>query len=189
MEWLKEFFQAAFAAVGPLGLAAFAMLVVVALVAILIPFSGSQWLIGIIGVIALIAIVGMVTVSQVFPMPRPPEPAPGPTPGPTSGARWFDTGVQADWAGNDKFYGAGETPVYQANGTKFCNDDLIGRVATCWSSRPADNTSMGANVSRNVAIGSSQWCAYKDSNVTLATKPNGSAKPGRVYVCAHYIAP
>ena len=194
--WLKDFFSGAFSAAGPLGLAAFTMVIIVALVAILIAASrGSRALVGIFGILALMAVAGILVFSQLYPEPKlekiavdKPPPAPAPS-APAHSARWFDTGLQTDWGGKDRFYGAGETPVYEANGLKLCNDDLLGRVVTCWSSRAADTKSMAAGVPTNISERRNDWCAYKDSNVTLATKPDGGAPPGRVYACAHSISP
>lgn len=188
--WLKDFFSGAFSAAGPLGLAAFTMVIIVALVAILIAASrGSRALVGIFGILALMAVAGILVFSQLYPEPKlekiavdKPPPAPAPS-APAHSARWFDTGLQTDWGGKDRFYGAGE------NGLKLCNDDLLGRVVTCWSSRAADTKSMAAGVPTNISERRNDWCAYKDSNVTLATKPDGGAPPGRVYACAHSISP
>jgi hypothetical protein len=193
--WLKDFFESAFSAVGPLGLAGYAMLVILALVAIVVASGGSRVLAGIFGSLALASILGIVVFNQFFPPPKPLQPVPKdqPTaaapPAAADSARWFDTGLQADWGGNDRFYGAGEIPVYAAKGVMLCNDNFLGRIATCWSSRPADSTSMAAGVPTDILQKRNDWCAYKDSNVSLATRPNGSAPPGRVYACAHYITP
>jgi hypothetical protein len=194
--WLKDFFESAFSAAGPLGLAAFAMLIIVAILAIVIAaIGGSRALVAAFGALALIAVVGVLVFNQLYPQPKlekipvdKPPPASAPS-APADSARWFDTGLQADWGGYDRFYGAGETPVYEANGLKLCNDDLLGRVVTCWSSRAADPTSMAAGVPTNILQRRNDWCAYKDSNVTLVKKPDGGAPPGRVYACAHSISP
>jgi hypothetical protein len=194
--WLKDFFQSAFAAVGPLGLAGFALLVILAIVAVVVGFSKtSRAVVGWLGAAALASVVGITVLTQIYPSPKPlvpiradAPPAPSPTV-PANSARWFDTGLQADWGGNDRFYGAGEIPVYEANGTKLCDDNFLGRVATCWSSRPANSTSMASGVPTNINQSRNDWCAYKDSSVSLATRPNGAAPQGRVYACAHFIAP
>jgi hypothetical protein len=194
MDWLSNFFHDAFAAAGPLGLAAFAMLVIVALVAIVVAIrKGSPALVGI---IAIFSVVGILVFDQLFPPPPPLQrvPADGKPPAlppsvPGNSARWFDTGLQADWGGKDTFYGAGQFPLYEADGKKFCDDSLLGRVVTCWSSRPADANSMAPGVPTNIREKRNDWCAYKDSNVTLAHSPDGHAPPGRVYVCAHSISP
>jgi hypothetical protein len=194
--WLKDFFSSAFSAAGPLGLAAFAMLVIVAIVAIVVAvLNGSRAFVGAFGTLALVAVVGILVFNQLYPQPKVepiPVDKPPPTPAaaaPANSARWFDTGLQADWGGRDRFYGTGETPVYEANGLKLCDDDLLGRVVTCWSSRSADPTSMAPGVPTNIAGRRNDWCAYKDSNVTLATKADGGAPPGRIYACAHSISP
>jgi hypothetical protein len=194
MDWLSSFFHDAFGAVGPLGMGAFAMLVIVALVALVVALSkGSPLLVF---VIAIVCVVGIVIFNQLFPPPRPfltipqdEKPPASAPPAAGNSARWFDTGLQADWGGRDSFYGAGQFPVYEADGKKLCDDNLLGRVVTCWSSRPADNTSMAPGVPTNIKEKRNDWCAYKDNNVTLARAPDGHAVPGRVYACAHSIAP
>jgi hypothetical protein len=194
--WLKDFFESAFSAAGPLGLAAFAMVIIVALVAIVVAVSnGSRALVGAFGTLALVAVVAILVFNQLYPQPKlekipVDKPAPAPAPSPVANsARWFDTGLQADWGGYDRFYGAGEKPVYEANGLRLCDDDLLGRVVTCWSSRAADPSSMAPGVPTNIVQRRNDWCAYKDSIVTLAKKPDGGAPPGRVYACAHSISP
>jgi hypothetical protein len=196
MDWLSNFFQAGFTTAGALGLAAFAMLVIVALVAIVVAISkGSLALVGV-GVFAIISVLGLVVFNHAYPsspplqeiprdgkVPARPPPATGTSP------RWFDTGLQADWGGKDSFYGAGEVPIYEADGRKFCDDNLLGRVVTCWSSRAADDTSMAKGVPTNIKEKRNDWCAYKDNSVTLARAPDGRAPPGRVYACAHSISP
>jgi hypothetical protein len=191
MDWLPNFFHDAFAAASPLGLAAFAMLVIVALVAIVVAISkGSPVLVG---VLAIISVVAILIFNQLYPtrplqdIPgdgKPPAPAPF---APENSARWFDTGLQADWGGKDSFYSAGQFPVYEADERKLCDDNLLGQIATCWSSRPADATSMAPGVPTNIGEKRNDWCAYKDNNVTLARPPDGRAPPGRVYACAHSI--
>jgi hypothetical protein len=191
--WFKDFFEAAFSAVGPLGLVGFAILAVVAIVAVVGGVSNaSRALIGF-GALGLVSVLVLSILGQFFP--NKPIPIPGgstpPAPAPTvaaGSARWFDTGLQADWGGSDRFYGAGDTPVYEASGVKLCTDDHLGQVATCWSSRPANSASMAAGVPTNITQTRNDWCAYKDNGVNLGTRPSGSAL-GRVYACAHYIAP
>lgn len=196
MDWLSNFFHDAFAAAGPLGLAAFAMLVIVALVAIVVAISQGSPLLVAVGVIAIACIVGIFVFNQIYPPPPPLRPISGnpPAPAPSAAAgsaRWFDTGLQADWGGKDSYYGAGQFPVNEVNGRKLCDENLLGRVATCWSSRAADPTSMAPGVPTNIDINQHRldWCAYKDSNVTLARAPDGHAPPGRVYSCAQSISP
>jgi hypothetical protein len=192
--WLKDFFNAAFSAVGPLGLSGFGLLVILALVAIVVGFSdGSGALVGWFGTIALVSVVGIMILSQFFPN-KPilipagsPPPAPAPSV-PANSARWFDTGLQADWGGSDRFYGAGDTPVYKGNDLVLCSDDHLGLVATCWSSRPANSSSMAPGVPTNISQPRNDWCAYKDNGINLGTRPSGGAF-GRVYACAHFIAP
>jgi hypothetical protein len=187
-DWLPRFFHDAFAAASPLGLAAFAMLVIVALVAVVVTISKGRP--ALIGIIAIVSVVGIVVFNQVFPPPPPlthiegRDSAPAPAPLGNS-ALWFDTGVQADWSGRDIFYGAGQYPVYEADGRKLCDDDHLGNVVTCWASRRAEVPPMAPGVPTNIREPRNDWCAYK--SVTLAQAPDGHA-PGRVYVCAHSIA-
>lgn len=174
MDWLSSFFHDGFATASVLGLGAFAMLVIVALVALVAALSKGSPLV--VFVIATLSVLLIVVLYLLFPKPQ-------------VLTRWFDTGLQADWGGKDTFYGAGQFPIYEANGIKLCNDDLLGRVVTCWSSRPADGNSMATGVPTNIKEKRNDWCAYKDANVTLARAPDGGAPPGRVYACAHSIVP
>jgi hypothetical protein len=191
MEWLSTFFHEAFTAAGPLGLAAFAMVVIVALVAIVLATSSGRPLLVAVGVIAIACVAGIFVFNQLHPgiqpVPKNGDATAAP-PAPPNGARWFDTGMQADWGGKDTFYGAGQFPVYEVSGRTLCDDNLLGRVATCWQSRRADTTSMAPGVPTNINVNENRldWCAYKDSNVTLALRQDGGA-PGRVYACAHSI--
>jgi hypothetical protein len=192
-DWLSNFFHEAFAQVGSLGLAAFTMLVIMAVVVIVVALSqGSLKLVGV-GVLAIISVGVIFAVDHFYPLPRflpvpgdgkSPPPAP---PAPANIARWFDTGLQADWGGRDSFYGVGEFPVYEVDGRKLCDDNLLGRVVTCWSSRLADATSMAQGVPTNINTKRNDWCAYKDNNVNLSRAPDGRAL-GRVYACAHSIS-
>jgi hypothetical protein len=192
--WLESFFQNAFAAVGPLGLLGFALLVIVAIVAIIAGVRGSQLITGIVGTVALLGVVVIATLNQIYPsktpQPIPADKAPPAAAPAGSNARWFDTGLQADWGGKDTFYGGGERPVYEANGRTLCDDGLLGRVATCWGARVANNKSMADGVPTNIdkTAGRRDWCAYKDDSVTLATRQDGGAELGRVYACAHSIS-
>lgn len=190
--WLSNFFHEAFTAAAPLGLAAFANVGDCGFGRLIVAISkGSRALVGI---IAIIAVVGILVFNQLFPPSPPPRPIPNgekppvpAPPAPANTALWFDTRIQADWGGKDSFYGAGKFPVYEADGRELCNDNLLGQVVTCWQSRPADATSMAPGVPTNIKERRNDWCAYKDSNVTIATSPDGHAPPGRVYACAHSI--
>jgi hypothetical protein len=194
MDWLPNFFHEAFTAAGPLGLAAFAMVVIVALVGIVVAISQGRPLLVAVGVIAIACVAGIFVFNQLHPgvqlIPSKGNTSAAAPPAPPNGARWFDTGMQADWGGKDSFYSGGQFPVYEAPGIKLCDDNLLGRVATCWSSRPADATTMAPGVPTNININEKRldWCAYKDSNVTLASRQDGVA-PGRVFACAHSISP
>jgi hypothetical protein len=191
---LDHFFEPAFAAARALGLSAFAMLVITAILAIVVAVGkGSRVLVAIFGALALASVVGLVILNTFHPPPPPARAIPPGSPAPSAQAsspRCFDARILADRAGADRFYGAGDVPVYQADGTTLCDDNSIGQVATCWQSRPANSTSMAAGVPTNIDISQKRtdWCAYKDGSVTLATRPTG-ATPGHVYVCARSIAP
>lgn len=187
MDWLSSFFREGFAAATPLGLAAFAMLIIVALVIVVVAIrNGSPILFG---TFAMVCVVGILVFDQLSHRLIPIPPGEGAAaPAPANSPRWFDTGLQADWGGRDSFYGAGEFPLYAAEGKKLCNADLVGRIATCWQSRPADSKSMASSVPTNFRQNRNDWCAYKDSSVALSRAPDGQF-PGRVYVCAHSIEP
>lgn len=197
MSWLQDFFREAFGVTDKLGLPAFTMLMMVAVVSIVIAtFSRKPILTFSFGVFSVILLLSVPVLNHFFPPAWPvpvqeDENGPAPPVSPTLDARWFDTGLQADWGGKDRFYGGGEYPSYEEDGIVLCNDDLIGRVATCWSSRRADTSTMASDVRTNIAPNvtppRSDWCAYKDHTVTLAIRPDGIASPGRVYVCARYV--
>jgi hypothetical protein len=190
MEWLANFFEYGFGAATTLGLAAFAMLIIVTLVALVVALTKSNP--AFVFLIAIVCVVGLVIFNQLYPSPRPVEsvgrqgqqpPAP-PPPAAGNPPRWFDSGLQADWGGKDSFYGAGDHPAYAADGRILCDDTHLFQIATCWSSRPANSSSMAAGVPTNILQERNDWCAYKDNNVTLSKPPDGHAPPGRVYVCA-----
>jgi hypothetical protein len=172
-DWLSAFFHDGFASATVLGLGAFAMLVIVALVALVVVLNKSSPLY--VFVIATLAVLIIVGLSLAFPLPR------------LLPARWVDTGMQADWGGKDAFYGAGEFPVYEWQDRKLCDDDHVGKVATCWTSRPSDPQAKPAGVPTNFHDTRYDWCAYKDYNVKLS-EPDGRV-PGRVYLCAHTLTP
>jgi hypothetical protein len=186
MGWISDLFKYGFEATSTLGVASFAMLAVVALVALLVTLTKSNSMV--IFLVAMACIVVLVIINQIYPPHRQlQEVTDGktpPAPPPSSGnpASWFDTGLQADWGGRDSFYGAGDRPIYQSDGKTLCDDNHLGRIATCWSSRPADASSMAPDVPTNILQRRNDWCAYK--SLTLATPPDGHAPPGRVYVCA-----
>lgn len=98
---------------------------------------------------------------------------------------WVDTGLNADWGGQDYAFTEGSAPKYQVKDMKLCDDNRIGYVATCWDSRPNGYPAVALT---DVASGAKpeQWCTYKNSAIHLSTAPNGAA-PGRVYICGHAI--
>jgi hypothetical protein len=100
---------------------------------------------------------------------------------------WVDTGLSADWGGQDYASTESSTPKYQVKDTKLCDDNRIGYVATCWDSRPSGYPAVRLT---DISPGAKpeQWCTYKDNAVRLSTSPNGSAPAGRVYICGHAIS-
>jgi hypothetical protein len=190
--WLRDFFHEAFGVTGQLGLPAFTMLMIIAVVAIIISILAKRaWLALSLGVFALVLLVLVPVISYYFPQPPYPLPIPQDkppsAPAPVQNARWFDTGMQVDWVARDRYYGATEFPAYEIDGVVLCSDNHLGRVATCWSSRRADPSSMAPGVPTNITQRRNDWCAYKDSSITLTTKGDGAAAPGRVYACARSI--
>jgi hypothetical protein len=188
-DFLKSFWHEAFATAGALGLAAYAMPVIVALVAIA---TGARVRIA---VFAILCVVGLVIANYLIPpvltIRHPHDSPAAPARSIPNGARWFDPLLQADWGGRDEFYGAGQFPRYEAAGKTLRDENRLGRVVTCWSSRPADSASLASDVPTDIPNrtgATREWCAYKDSSVTLAVRPDGRF-PGRVYVCANSILP
>jgi hypothetical protein len=186
LDFLKsEFWHEAFTVAGTLGIAAYAMPVIVALVAIATVGRKATP----IAIFAIICVVGLVIANYVIPplLPAPHHDSPAPpAPSTPNGARWFDPLLQADWGGRDEFYGAGQSPRYEASGKTLCDESRLGRVVTCWSSRPADSSSMAPGVPTDITGATREWCAYKDNTVTLAVRPDGRFQ-GRVFVCANSI--
>jgi hypothetical protein len=69
MEWLAKFFESGFGASTTLGLAAFAMLIIVALVALVVALTNSSP--AFVFLVAIVCIVGLVIFNQFYPLPRP----------------------------------------------------------------------------------------------------------------------
>jgi hypothetical protein len=167
------------AAFAPFGIG---FLVVAALVVLyVVPPSATRLRTLTIVILAMLAVY----FGEKYFSPKPPMPDPGPSPT-KSAAVWVDTGLQADWGGNDRAFAKGLTPRYRVLTTELCGDNDLGLVATCWDNRLGGHE---PNVPSDVDQSDREWCAYKNKTVKVTTPANGGAPPGRVYLCARPVPP
>lgn len=145
------------------------------------------------GLIAIGCILALVVLDKFFP-PRTAVPAVpaaqggiATVPASPSGGQisWFDTKMSADWGGRDRAYSKDSIPKYSVSGADLCNENRLGYVAVCWDTRP-NGYPVGVPNDLNGAITPS-WCTYKGPEIELATRPDGNAPPGRVFLCSRAV--
>jgi hypothetical protein len=101
--------------------------------------------------------------------------------------RWINTGIEADWEGNDAASATGRVPRYTIEGgTVLCGAGKAGAIAICWSGRAGGYPE---GVPTNIQGRPTQWCVYKNSNVTIQTPPSDTGRKGRVYMCGPIVNP
>lgn len=170
-------------------------LAIVAIIAIVVVYNQrrSKLAIGL-AIFAVVFVSALALFDRIFPagsisLIQQNTPVEGPAPGRLDEVLWADTGTKADWGGRDYAYSSGLTPKYgftSVGGAPVivCDADRIGVIATCW-----DNRTDGYPIGKPADFSgiSQQWCTYKESSISLATPPDGSAAPGRIYICARTV--
>lgn len=126
------------------------------------------------GVVAAVAILGVVALSvlNIFFPTRDGKPV------------WVSVYAQADWGGHDRACSATAAPK-----VKFCDEQHLGQVASCWSNRtkgyPSDPT-YPKNPNFVDCQNEQAWCTYKDEGIRVTTLQNpspGVAEISQTYVC------
>jgi hypothetical protein len=112
---------------------------------------------------AMLLVVSLFVISLISPPPPP---------------HWKDYGFNANWGGEDRYYGSGDVPTL----SRLCDGSHIGFVATCWSSRSSAG-SLAPGVATDITTDRNDWCAYKGNNIHLDSPRDNSVTPGRVFVC------
>jgi hypothetical protein len=100
---------------------------------------------------------------------------------------WIDARMNADWSGRDYAYTSSSSPRYDIKDTALCDASKLGYVATCWEAR---TYGYPQNIDlTDITLGTkpARWCTYKDQRITLAVPPDGTAPPGRVYICGQSV--